>query len=118
MTHAWNRQRRFRNIRGDNDFPLVRRFHDGVLSIRRQIAVERQEDDWFAKRNFLAFFNRPADFVSAWHKDQYVAGLVEADQQADGVGGTRVGGCGEGRLEIDGFNRKEASFGMEMRTVA
>ncbi len=118
MAHAWNRERRFRDIRRDDDFPFVRRFHDGVLRVRRQIAVERQENDRFSKRDFLAFFDRPADFVGAWHEDQNVARLVETDQHADGVSSSCVRSCGEGRLEIDGFNGIETPFRMKVRAIA
>ena len=71
--HAVDGERGFRDIGRDDDLARVVARHRAVLRLRRQLAVQRQDEEIAQRLLVLHRLHRPADLVGAGHEDQQVA---------------------------------------------
>ena len=112
--HAVNRQRRFRDVRGDDNFAFVVTRNGSILIARRQFAVQRQKNKSFRLACVANGFNGLRDFKTARHKDKHVAFAIAMHILAECIrrllpDRTFVNVAGQ--FGVFHFHRKHPAFG-------
>jgi hypothetical protein len=108
----------FGDVGGDDDFLLVVAGDGGVLIVRGQFAVEREEDGALGGGGMAQGVEGALDFVGAGHEDERVGGIVALAGGA--FVGLRGGVPGRVAVGVEGFgdvfdiNGEGAAFGVEV----
>ena len=111
MLNAVDGHRRFSDIGGDDDFTQRIRLKRQVLSIRRQITMERNQREPLARPARANGADGRVDFRHAGHEDEEVARLARVDDALDDVGRLLRDWPFVFAVQVMDFDRKAPAFG-------